>query len=167
MKRYTIALALVAIFSLTGIGRALAAPGAQPFGFARAEYNSATGEIVVSSEVNSWIILSGGDLLLGPPANTVLPTGVGLLVTDTQSKLGEASFTSLLSYTDLSLGNVAQTGIQYGDLFIEYSTFGVPDVVSVHVCFDDSPCGVPEPATLALAGFGLCGVIALRRRRVA
>lgn len=161
MKRYTIALALVAIFSFAGIGHAVAAPGPAPAGGALAEYDHLTGVITVSvNNVASWVVVSVGDMTGAEP--------VGLtqqLITNNDNSIGEASFIANFSYTDLNLGPVAVSQIQGPnvDFFIEWSQgegfekqSGLVDVVNV-----------PEPATLALAGFGICGVIALRRRRVA
>jgi hypothetical protein len=65
-----------------------------------------------------------------------------------------ATLSSLLADSNLNVG------VFFG---ADVSTFGDNDVVTVTLSYESA--AVPEPATLALIGFGVFGLAALRRRK--
>jgi len=131
-------------------------PGPAGPGQAIADYDPNTGEIIVSIEgVNNWFIQSASGGLTGDEPN--LTTIPGSLPTNDDSIIGETAF-GVATATSVVLGNVAAPGLALGDLTISWNAgLGIPLQTAV-VQF------VPEPATLVLAAFGLCGVLATRRR---
>jgi hypothetical protein len=136
-------------------------PGPAGAGQAIAEYNKLTGEIIVSvNGVNNWYLesQSGG---FGPPGSAPLNLPkAGGLVTDNNTRVGESTLLSLMTYTDVNLGNVAKPNLT--DLKIFFNTgLGQPlQQGTINV--------VPEPTTFAMLGTGLAilGGVALKRRGV-
>jgi len=125
-----------------------------------AQYNPATGEIVVSVfGVNNWYILSDSRGLTGD-APTGIPAGGGLL-SDNDEIIGETSF-SIFTY-DLNLGNVAALNLPPGDLSIFWNNGLGEPVQSASVIYNGAS-EVPEPSTLILVVSILCGVLARRHR---
>jgi hypothetical protein len=88
-----------------------------------------------------------------------LPGAAGL-VTDNDTRIGESNFAQF-SY-DADLGPVAASGLSdIGTLNIFWNaTLGGALQSAGRSC-------IPEPSTMILAGMGICGLLAGRRRRVA
>ena len=108
-------------------GAAWALPGVAPSGEALAEYDPATGEIVVSfTDIINWYVEDlDGNMMTGD-APLGLPSSGGLL-SDSDTRVGESNF-SPFSVTNLNLGNIAQSGLgDDGSLQIIWNTnFGSP-----------------------------------------
>ncbi len=128
MKHLTTAVALAALLVLANTAQANLGPA--PSGTVIAEYDWLTGEIVVSvADVNNWFIQSASFGLTGDTP-VGIPAGGGLL-TDNDDVIGETSFPSTFSYTDLNLGNVAAPVLPFGDLTISSNAgLGQPTLTS-------------------------------------
>lgn len=140
-------------------------PGPAPDGTAIAEYDPATGEITVSvTNIVNWFVESSSSSLTGPDdAAPALPQAGGL-VGDNDIRIGETVLGIPMIYTDINLGQVAQSGLPVGDLNIFWNpSFGVGPF-SQPVVYLGQP--VPEPASLVLAAFGLLGMFYFRRHRI-
>ena len=159
MKRF--AFAALMVFGAVQAQSALAQVGDPGAGMAAAGYDPMTGQIVVSiNGVNNWYVESASGGLTGD--EPTLGTIVGALPSNTDSIIGETAF-AVATATDHSLGNVAALGLPEGDLTISWNAGLGSQLQTAAVTY----VVIPEPATLALAAFGLCGVLATRRRRVA
>jgi len=113
MSRFLVVFALCATILVTSFAQA--APGPVPTGTAMADYDPVTGQIVVSvSGVNNWFVMDGIDNVFTGDEPLGLPVA-GYLVSNNDNVIGETSSnlsdTGLFGYTDLNLGNVAQTGL--------------------------------------------------------
>ena len=88
----------------------MALPGPAPDGVAMGEYDPATGQIIVSAtNIIGWFVeYTLADVMTGDDASG-LPVNGGL-VTDHDTRIGEGGLVSF-SFTNLNLGNVAQTGL--------------------------------------------------------
>jgi|GEM_PF-1162314 len=125
-------------------------PGSAVPGTAIAQYDPATGQIVVSvSDVNNWYVESASASLTGA-VPTGLP-GAGGLVSDNDVRVGE-SMLALFSYTDKNLGNLAVAGLPVGDLKIFWNAGLGQPVEMQSVVYLDSAVAVvvPEPTSLGL-----------------
>lgn len=134
-------------------------PGPASAGSVVAEYDTTTGEIIVSVDgVLNWFIeaADGAAIMTGDPVAN-LPGSAGGLVTDNDFRVGESNFGGVFGYTDLDLGAVAMPGLAQGDLVARWQTgFGSPEQ-SVEVIV------VPEPTGIVLLGLG-AWIVAGRRR---
>lgn len=135
---------------------AAAAPAvaaAAPAGpWAEATYNPATGEVIVSAVDVQYLRIDGLGLLTGEnPDWSFLTAG---LVDDSDGFTGFWAMNVPQTFTDQSLGAIAQVGLAYGDLTLVYEgAFGSGQITAVVV---------PEPASLVLLGTGAAW---LARRR--
>jgi len=122
-----------------------------------AHYDPATGEIEVDvNGVVNWYVEDVGSAAMTGDAPVGLPQAPGL-VTDNDTRIGESAFAPF-SYSQ-NLGNVAATGLANdGSLQVFWNASLGGELQSAAITF------VPEPTTLALAGFALCGALATRRR---
>ena len=99
---------LIALWSTAARADVMLDIGPADPGTAKAQYNPATGEFIVSvNEVISWVIISDG-LMNGPdgPAPP-LPLGEQTAVVDSPNSIGEGGFFIPMTYTDVNLGRVA------------------------------------------------------------
>jgi len=137
-------------------------PGAAVEAVATAEYDPATGEFSVSVEnVMFWTLTSDGRFtgsgLTGLEA--ALPSPDGRLLSANANTIGDGSFTGLLSYRDVDLGQLAAPGTDPGRFTLEYVTaFGAQRTQGTITV-------VPEPGTLAALAAGLLCLVPLIRRR--
>jgi len=120
--------------------------GPAPAGTAIAGYNSATGELIVSANgVEAWTIASLGPDLLPNPADVLntLPTpNTTLPVTHDAKTVGEdAGVGGDLTYSGLSLGAIAASGLDIADLYIEYRAGGVTSPQMPLVVLEGEPSG--------------------------
>jgi len=136
-------------------------PGVPREAAATAEYNPATGEFSVSVEnVMFWTLQSDGDFTgsdLGG-LEAVLASGDGILISANANTIGNGTFTGLLSYGDVELGQLAAPGTDPGRFTLEYVTgFGgekIRGTISV----------VPEPSTLVMLILGLAMLVLVAKR---
>jgi len=161
MKRFAIALTFVSVFFLSSNAVA-SLPPASP-GTAAFSYNPGTGEICVSvNSVVNWYVEHVGYSSMTGDAPSGLPLAPGL-VTDNDTRIGESAFAPF-SY-DVNLGNVAAAGLfDDGDLLIFWNA-SLGGELHSETSFYLSEENCPEPSTIALAGMGLFGLMAGRRRR--
>ena len=155
MKLSTIALSVISV--LLPVSLAYALPGPAPNFKAIAEYDYATGQIVVSyNSLNYWFIESWTDSLTGDtPAG--IPTEGGI-VTDSHTIIGE-SWLGPATATNLNLGFVAPPGLPLDDLKLGWGAIGDP--------FGYDPIiyiNVPEPSTLLLTSLVALHFGSRRRR---
>lgn len=150
MNRVTLTVALLAVVSMTT--SALAVPGAAPASTAIADYDPATGQIVVSyNNVNNWFIESSTNSLTGAAAMN-LPQ-FGGLVTDNNTRIGESGF-AVATHTNVDLGNVAATGLPEAggfstDLTITWNAgLGTPDQTEPLAIAGDTPSNNPPNAVI-------------------
>ena len=136
---------------------ALAPPYAAPLppaeAWAAATYDPSTGEIVVSAAGVEYLRIDGPGLLTGEEPDWSFLTGG--LPDSCSDFTGFWAMNSPQTFSDQSIGNVAATGLAYGDLMLVYQ--GTIDSTQVTVPV------VPEPTGLALLALG--AAVALRRRR--
>ncbi|HUT12094.1 MAG TPA: phytase [Thermoguttaceae bacterium] len=136
-------------------------PGASSEAAATAEYDPATGEFTVSVEnVMFWTLKSDGHFtgsgMTGLEAS--LPSGDGRLISANANTVGDGSFTGLLSYHDVELGQLVAPGTDPGRFTLEYITgFGSQRIQGTIAV-------VPEPGTLAALAAGLLCLIPILRR---
>ena len=138
-------------------------PGPATLGTATAEYDPATGQIVVSVDgVNNWYIERVSSSLTIDAHTGLLAAS---LVTDNDTRIGESTL-ALFSYSDQNLGNVAEAGLPLGDLRIYWNAgLGQPlEMQQVTYLGVAAIVSLPEPTTLSLLMLGL-GSLATRRRK--
>lgn len=161
MIRFILLSATLAAFSIASPTYAF--PGPAPPGTAIADYNPLTGEIAVSiNGVITWHIDSLSSSLTGdePSHTPIIPDSIPVNEDD---RIGELYFL-VATGTNVSLGNVAATGLPLSDLTISWVPgLGLP-LFSAPVSYDFLPL-VPEPTTLTLAAFSLFGLCCRRRNR--
>ena len=138
--------------------------GPAPPGTAIATYDGSAGNWIVSvNDVSNWYIESPAGLLNGPdsPSPPLPLGGAGTFVTDNDFAVGETKLVlPRMTYTNVSLGNLS--GIGAND---DFKIHWVGELGS-----DEgwaSVTIVPEPATIALAGMSVLGLLVTRRRRIA
>lgn len=163
MKRYikfqsllAFSMAIVAIVSVANFSHAL--PGPAPAETAIAEYDPATGRIVVSyTNVSNWFIdtFEGSvvtEVFTGPDdVSSVLPLHGGLL-SDSLIRVGEWKPGGDISNTDIDLGLIAMTDIHMGDLRIGFNGPGFgSEVMYNSVVYLGGP--MFDPADLNQDGF--------------
>jgi hypothetical protein len=121
----TMLLAFVAAVSIAEVSHAL---GPAPDFTGIAEYNPATGVLVVSvSKVKSWTISSESQSMTGPDdVKDVLPLGGGF-VTSNIARVGELNFDDAFSYTDIDLGEIAARNLPFGNGIVLLADFAVED----------------------------------------
>jgi len=90
----------------------------------------------------------------------VIAIEAGGLVTDNAIRVGEWVPGGNFTYTNVNLGQIAAAGLDNVRIWYNGPGFGTPLV-------EGTMTVVPEPASIALIGLSLCGVLALRRRLVA
>ena len=134
----------------------------EPIVPAHAQYDPATGQIIVSTYgVMGWYVESTSDSLTGDEPNG-LPAKDGL-ITNSDTRIGE-SLAKSNGYT-VDLGNVAEPGLPLEDLRIVYvvdvGSGILSDPVSMPVFY---AAIVPEPSGLVLVMVGLIGVSSWRRK---
>lgn len=160
------ALAFVALLALAQVAQAAPIVGVVDAATGATKIKGFTGEIFGA--------------LRGPEAN-LLPAGAqanGSYTLDATLP-GEIAYLGLGGINgELNVGNVVKTGLSIADLSnlkVAYQLSFTSDIVELTPTFVTSeaaiPGGqaglfvvVPEPATMALAGMGLIGLIAVRRR---
>jgi len=137
-------------------------PGPSPEATAAAEYDPSTGEFTVSVEnVMFWTLMSDGEFTGSGLAEleAALPPGDGRLISANANTVGDGTFTDLLSYHDVELGQLVEPGTDPNRFTFEYITgFGgerMQGTIAV----------VPEPGTLAALAAGLLCLLPLLRRR--
>ncbi len=168
MIRTTSSLALLVVLLSAGEARAGGWKiGEAPSNYAKAEYNWATGEFVVSvNEVMSWALISKGkfdgpDI---PAVKELLPLAADWHLSSVNpNTIHEGTFGAAFSYNDVYLGRVVQPGLDVSEFVLESAhQFGSP------LRYGDIKV-VPEPSSLAALATGAVGLAAFawkRRRRV-
>jgi len=137
-------------------------PGAPREASAAAEYDPATGEFSVSVEnVMFWTLQSDGEFTgsdLGGLQGR-LPSEEGTLISANPNTVGDGTFSGLLSYRDVELGQLAAPGTDPGRFTLEYVTaFGGEKLRGTITV-------VPEPSTLAMLVLALLVLSFVGKRR--
>ncbi|MCA9230505.1 MAG: PQQ-dependent sugar dehydrogenase [Planctomycetales bacterium] len=143
----------------------LAAPSAPEIpGTATAEYNPATGEIIVTVDsVSNWYIESGSSSLTAKGLTALLTPGS--LATDNDTRIGETAL-ERFSFSNHSLGIIAEAGLPLGDLTLVWNAgWGQPLQRSpLQYLGAVESLAVPEPTTVCLLAIGLAICHARTRR---
>jgi len=160
------AFAFVALLAVAQVAQAAPIQGVIDGGTGATVFNGFTGEVFGA--------LRGAEASL-LPANALDATGL----TKDATLPGEIAYLGLSGIQGaINVGNVVKTGLSIADLGalkLAYQVSFTSDIVELPATFVTSagaiPAGqaglfvvVPEPATMALAGMGLIGLIAVRRR---
>lgn len=154
MRQISLAAALVAAFTTTGVALAI------DTGTAQGTYNFVTGEIIVSvMNVSNWYVESESRSMTGPDdVSAILPLAGGL-ISNNPVRVGELLFGGDFSYADVNLGAIALPHLIEGDLNIFWNAAGAgpQPTESQAVVY------VPEPITLLLGTFAAWGLLVRRR----
>lgn len=128
----------------TAAGESVAQPGPAPAGTAIADYFPTTGQIIVSiAGIQNWGVKSASLSMTGPDdGSAALPAGGGLFASN-DTQIGELNFSSPMTYTDISLGNVAATNLSLGDLTIFWNATIPGNTFEQAVNYVGGPVGQP------------------------